>query len=102
MKESDGTELSKLKLDNKLDILLAISILECRLHDGWACDKCGIIQGEPRKGFKKYYCKCIGDKIDRRLLKYNKKIAQDVFKHTIETGGRFEGELNKKQGEKRK
>ena len=54
------------------------------------CPECEIIQGEPRKGFERYYCKHIGDKIHRQLSNYSKKITEDVIKHTVKTGGESE------------
>lgn len=72
------TEVSMPKINNKLDILIAIDILWCKLFDGWACEKCGIIQGEPRKGFEKYYCKHLELPLDIFLKPVKKRIMKEI------------------------
>ena len=79
----NDTELSKPKIDRKTDILIGISLLLYSLHDGWSCPKCGIIQGEPRKGWERYYCKHVGGKIDRQLMNYSKKITGEMIRFTF-------------------
>jgi hypothetical protein len=71
------TEITKLKIDTKLDKMIVIELLWVQLFDGWACDKCGIIQGESRKGFKKYYCEHL-PRLDRKLNHIRKRIAQEI------------------------
>ena len=73
------TEISKLKIDNKLDILIAIDLLWCKLFDGWTCEKCGIVQGESRKGWNKYYCEHITKSIDRKLFPIKKRLTREVL-----------------------
>ena len=77
-KKKIETEVSMPKIHNKLDILIAIDILWCKLFDGWACEKCGIIQGEPRKGWDKYYCKHLELPLHTFLKPIEKRIMKDI------------------------
>ncbi|MFH1972788.1 MAG: hypothetical protein ABIJ18_04905 [archaeon] len=43
------------------------------------CQTCGIIQGEPLKGFKKYYCKHITSKVDENLKERKKEMCYKLI-----------------------
>ncbi len=80
VKEEDMfTKEFREKTNNKLDVMIAISLLYCKLWDNWKCDKCGITQGTPLKGYKKYYCEHIGNKVDRFLNPISKRITQEIL-----------------------
>lgn len=67
------------RLRNKMDALLVMEFAMYRILDNTKCEKCGEIQGIPKKGFKKYYCECIGKKVDRKFAKEKKIVTQELF-----------------------
>lgn len=85
------TEINKLKINNKLDIMIAIELLWVKLFDGWSCEKCNHIQGSPKKGVERYYCKHIPN-LDNKLKPISKRITQEILTgilggHIIEEAG---------------
>ena len=73
----------KKEINNKMDALLQIELLLYFIYNGSKCDKCGVIQGEPKKGFKSYYCEHFSRKIGSRFNKENKMIAERFFSTEI-------------------
>ena len=80
------TEITRFKIENKLDKMIAIEILYSELFDGWACEVCGIILGEERKGVKKYYCEHLTKKVDKLFNPINKKITREAMFSTLQDG----------------
>lgn len=83
----------KLLVDNDLDKLFIESLKEYSRHTGERCDKCGIIQGKPHLGWKRYYCSCFGQRIDRKFSKREKELFRDIIKCLVD-------ELHEKEGVK--
>lgn len=69
----------KEKWNRKCDALIQIQLLMCIIYDGTKCKICGVIQGEPKKGFEKYYCEHLTKNLDRRFLKERKMIANKMM-----------------------
>jgi len=66
--------LIKNEINSELDDLFLLSLIGFRKLDGQTCPKCGIIQGFPNKGWKKYYCKHAEKIINKELEKKEEKI----------------------------
>lgn len=73
----------KKTINSKLDALLQIQLLLHFIYNGTKCDKCGVIQGEPKKGFNNYYCEHFSKRIGRRFSKENKMITNRLFSTEI-------------------
>lgn len=71
----EDKELRGLRFQTKMDVLIALELLLCKLHDGWACKTCKMIQGEENKGIKKYYCQHVEAKITNELKDYSEKVT---------------------------
>ncbi len=71
--------LTQKKIETKMDALLMIELLLFKIYDGSKCEKCGVIQGKAKKGFKKYYCEHFGNRIGKRFAKENKMVTEELF-----------------------
>lgn len=71
--------LKRLGSERELDNLIIKEFKMVFSHDGEKCTKCGVIQGKPLKGFRKYYCKHLSKKIDRKLKKEKEKITEKIL-----------------------
>ena len=71
--------LKRLDSERDLDNLIIKRFKIAFSHDGEKCARCGVIQGQPLKGFKKYYCKHLSNKIDKKLKKEKEKITGRII-----------------------
>ncbi len=72
---NDGLKyLIKNEINEELDNLFISSLILFKKTDGGVCPKCGIIQGSPFKGWKKYYCKHTENKINKEIKEKEEKI----------------------------
>ena len=71
--------LKRIRIDEELDKVIIKHMKLTYGSNGTICNKCGIIQGESLKGFKRYYCDHLTKKIDKKLKKENKLIAMKVM-----------------------
>lgn len=44
-------------------------------YEGKECSRCGLVQGQPHKGWRKFYCNHITKAVDRKMNKKNKEVA---------------------------
>ena len=65
--------LDRNEINDYLDNLFLTSLNLYKKVDGMICPICKIKQGSSHKGWKKYYCKHIEQKINQKLKKYNKE-----------------------------
>lgn len=71
--------LRRIGIDNELDNIILRHLKLTYESNGIVCKKCGIIQGEPFKGFSKYYCEHLTKRIDKKVKKENKLVAIRVM-----------------------
>lgn len=71
--------LEKFDMESSLDSMIAKQFKLIQEHDGEMCVKCKVVQGHPLKGFHKYYCKCLRNKIERRLEKEKEKNGKKIM-----------------------
>jgi len=71
--------LKKLDSERDLDNLITNRFKMIISHDGEKCVKCGVVQGKPLKGFRKYYCEHLSNKIDKKLKKEKEKITGRII-----------------------
>lgn len=76
----DGQDyLIKLGIHKELDKIIDKSNKLFEEDKGRVCQICKVIQGEPLKGFKVYYCKHFTQRIDARLSKWKEKVVNKIF-----------------------
>lgn len=71
--------LERNEMNSELDKLIIYRFNLIKAQEGKKCPKCGFIQGTPNKGFQKYYCKCLRNKINRKLKKEKEKKAKKIL-----------------------
>ncbi len=71
-------EKYKKKTDRKSDILFTMSLLYYSFNDGKKCKKCGIVQGDSYKGWKRYYCKHLEAESNKFFKKLNDECLRDA------------------------
>ena len=71
--------LIKTRINQELDKMIAKSLKMFKESNGEKCKVCGVVQGEPLKGFKNYYCEHLGQSIDDKLKKWKDKVVKKVF-----------------------
>jgi len=59
-------------------ILVNDYFLRLRTFDGYVCKKCGIIQAEPHRGHKKYYCVHTTNIIDREQKNKEENVWKEI------------------------
>ena len=70
--------LDRNEIDSYLDSLFLTSVLLFRKFDGEICPICKIKQGSSHKGWNKYYCKHIEQKVNQKLKKHNKEAMKKL------------------------
>ena len=70
-------ETLKLLINHDLDKLFIDSLQEYIKGDGGKCEKCGVIQGKPLKGWNKFYCKHFEHKINKKFSKREKELLRE-------------------------
>ena len=73
---------------DKIDNLLYNNLIFTKSFDGFKCRKCGIIQGLPNKGFKRYYCEHITKRIDDYQKEDTKEISDEIVKEVAQQRSR--------------
>ena len=71
--------LEKNEMNSELDKLVIHRLKLVKEQEGKKCPKCGFVQGTPLKGFQKYYCKCLRNKINRKLKKEKKEKGKKIL-----------------------
>jgi len=71
--------LKRLDSERDLDNLISNRFKMIFSHDGEKCVKCGVVQGKPLKGFRKYYCEHLSKKVDKKLKKEKEKITGRII-----------------------
>ncbi len=60
-------DLISMEIVKKIDNLIEEKIEATKKTDGMVCPMCNIIQGEPKHGFKKFYCNHTTECIDSKI-----------------------------------
>ena len=71
--------LRKVRLKQELDELVITNLRLTENEEGNKCKVCGITQGQPLKGFEKYYCQHLTDRIDRKLKKQKEEVTLKIL-----------------------
>jgi hypothetical protein len=71
--------LRKIGIEEDLDKTLFFHLILTIKHNGEICKKCGIIQGQQFKGFRKYYCEHLTKKIDQKLKKQKESVTMKIM-----------------------
>lgn len=66
--------MNKEEINGEMDKLIEAELKLTKQSDGMKCPRCGVIQGNPLKGFDHYYCKHTTKKIDV-IFKKDKEFA---------------------------
>lgn len=74
--------LIKNELDEELDEIFLVSLVLYKKHNGEKCPRCGIIQGQPHKGWENFYCKHLERTINEKLKEKKEKITKKIFLFT--------------------
>ena len=64
----------------KIDKLVYDNLIFTKSFNGIKCNRCGVIQGLPNKGFKRYYCEHITKRIDDYQKEETKRISDEIVK----------------------
>jgi len=73
LKENPLSQIRKNQLHEVGQRNLQIEFALYWKYEGVKCKKCGVVQGKPKKGFKKFYCEHYCNKIERKMKKLNKE-----------------------------
>lgn len=71
--------LDRLKVEQDLNNVIKEHFFMLSEHENQVCKKCGVIQGRPNKGFNKYYCRHLTEKIDNKLKKEKERICENLI-----------------------
>jgi flavodoxin len=74
--------LIKKELDEELDNIFLLSVLMFKKCNGQKCSICGIVQGQPHKGWENYYCEHLEKEINKKLKEKKEKITKKIFLFT--------------------
>lgn len=71
--------LRKVRLQQELDELVITNLRLTEGEEGNKCKVCDITQGQPLKGFEKYYCQHVTDRIGRKLKKEKEEVTLKIL-----------------------
>ncbi len=69
-------------IDDELDRLILIELKKYNLAIGKKCKVCGIVQGSPKKGWRRYFCKHLEDNLHKEMKEEKEKITKKIFLFT--------------------
>lgn len=69
--------------EEELNTLIVLKMELHHTYDGTACKTCGVVQGTPHKGWNRYYCKHLTDKIDRAFKESSEEITMKFLKNKL-------------------
>lgn len=78
----------KMLIDKEGDYLLKKYDELISEYNNLRCPQCGIIQGKPLKGFRKYYCEHIDEAVEKKLAPLKKAIWERTITDYKMVGGR--------------